>query len=77
MLEAAFARTGSIPIHGMGELIESMGLQTQIGTIGFKQIDKLELPVLVQIKEKFILLTDIEKRKIYYWLIQRRLGQGT
>ena len=63
-LEAAFARTGSIPIHGMGELIESMGLQTQIGTIGFKQIDKLELPVLVQIKEKFILLTDIGKEDI-------------
>jgi ATP-binding cassette subfamily B protein len=59
MLEAAVERAGSVPIHGIGQLCESMGLQTQVGRVRIEQLHKLELPVLVSWKNHFSLLTSV------------------
>ena len=63
-LEGAAARAGSIPIHGMGQLIESMGLQTQVGQIKFNQLHRLELPVVISNKGHYALATQIENEEI-------------
>ena len=59
MLEAAIERAGSIPVQGIGQLCEAMGLQTQIGQVRIEQLSKLELPVLVTWKNHYSLLTDV------------------
>ena len=45
----------------MGQLVEIMGLQTQIGSIGINQIRKLELPVLTKLNGKFLIITETAK----------------
>ena len=47
VLEGASERSGQIPIHTIGQLAESMGLQTQVGSVKFEQMHRLELPVIV------------------------------
>ncbi|MDA7433319.1 ABC transporter transmembrane domain-containing protein [Synechococcus sp. AH-601-N10] len=64
VLEGSAERSGSIPIHGMGQLTESMGLQTQVGEVKFEQLHKLELPVLVQHDNHFALLTEVNQREV-------------
>ena len=59
VLEGAAERTGSIPIHTMGQLAEAMGLQTQVGSVKFEQLHRLELPVLVPQGTNFSLLTEV------------------
>lgn len=59
ILEGAAERAGAVPIQGMGQLAESMGLQTQVGTVKFEQLHRLELPVLVSRGEYFALLTEV------------------
>ena len=61
ILEGQEVRAGSIPIGVMGQLVEIMGLQTQIGSIGINQIRKLELPVLTKLNGKFLIITETAK----------------
>ncbi len=61
MLEGAVERAGSVPIHGMGQLCEVMGLQTQVGQVKLEQLHRLELPVLVNWRGRFALLTQVAK----------------
>ena len=56
-LEGAVERAGSVPIQCMGQLAESMGLQTQVGKVNFDQLHRLELPVMVQRKKHYALIT--------------------
>ena len=64
ILEGQEERAGSIPIGIMGQLVEIMGLQTQIGSIGIKQVRKLELPVLTKLNGNFLMITETEKETI-------------
>jgi ATP-binding cassette subfamily B protein len=43
----------------MGQLAEAMGLQTQVGSVKFEQLHRLELPVLVSQGMHFALLTEV------------------
>ena len=43
----------------MGQLAESMGLQTQVGVVKFDQLHRLELPVMVQRKHHYALITEV------------------
>ena len=61
MLEGAVERSGSVPTHGMGQLCEVMGLQTQVGQVKLEQLHRLELPVLVQWQGRFCLLTQVSQ----------------
>ena len=64
VLEAASERNEQIPIHTIGQLIEGMGLQTQIGSVQIKQLNRLELPVILYSKGHFVLITEVEGNKI-------------
>lgn len=64
VLEGAMERTNSIPIHGMGQLAESMGLQTQVGKIKSNELHRLELPVIIKRKNHYALLTEVDKNKL-------------
>ena len=64
VLEGASERSGQIPIHTIGQLAESMGLQTQVGTVKFEQMHRLELPVIVAAKGHFALLTEVKDGKV-------------
>ena len=64
VLEAAIQRAGSIPIQGIGQLCESMGLQTQIGEVKIEQLRKLELPIIVKWKDHFALLTNVQNGEV-------------
>ena len=63
ILEGQEERAGSIPIGIMGQLVEIMGLQTQIGSIGIKQVRKLELPVLTKLNGNFLRLLKLKRRQ--------------
>ena len=63
-LEGAVERAGSVPIQGMGQLAESMGLQTQVGAVKFDQLHRLELPVMVQRKHHYALITEVGKGRV-------------
>ena len=64
ILEGAAERAGAVPIQGMGQLAESMGLQTQVGAVKFEQLHRLELPVLVSRGEHFALLTEVGQEQV-------------
>lgn len=64
ILEGAVERAGSIPIHAIGQLAESMGLQTQVGLINIRQLHQLELPVIIKTGNHYSLLTEVSKGKI-------------
>jgi len=64
VLEGAAERTGSIPIHTMGQLAEAMGLQTQVGSVKFEHLHRLELPVLVPMGPHFSLLTEVGEGRV-------------
>jgi len=64
MLEGAVERAGNVPIHGMGQLCEVMGLQTQVGQVQLEQLHKLELPVLVSWQGRFCLLTEVARGQV-------------
>ena len=63
-LEGAVERAGSVPIQGMGQLAESMGLQTQVGSVKFDQLHRLELPVMVQHKHHYALITEVGRGRV-------------
>ena len=63
-LEGAVERAGSVPIQGMGQLAESMGLQTQVGTVKFDQMARLELPVMVKRKHHYALITEVGQGRV-------------
>ena len=63
-LEGAVERAGSVPIQGMGQLAESMGLQTQVGAVKFDQLHRLELPVMVQRKNHYALITEVAQGRV-------------
>ena len=63
-LEAAAGRSNSIPIQGMGQLAETMGLQTQVGSVKLQQIHRLELPVMIQFNSHYSLLTEVINEQI-------------
>ena len=63
-LEGAVERAGSVPIQGMGQLAESMGLQTQVGAVKFDQLHRLELPVMVQRKHHYALITEVGQGRV-------------
>ena len=63
-LEGAVERAGSVPIQGMGQLAEAMGLQTQVGAVKFDQLHRLELPVMVQRKQHFALITEVSQGRV-------------
>ena len=48
----------------MGELAEMMGFQTQLGFLKLSQLSKLELPVVVKLKNRFCVLSDVIKDSI-------------
>ena len=58
-LESGISRTGSIPMQGVGQLIESMGLQTQIGIVEISNLKRLELPVILKLNSNYCLLTEV------------------
>ncbi|QNJ18449.1 ABC multidrug efflux transporter [Synechococcus sp. A18-25c] len=64
VLEGASERNGQIPIHTIGQLTETMGLQTQVGSVKFEQIHRLELPVIVATQGYFALLTEVKGGKV-------------
>ena len=64
ILEGAVERAGSVPIQGMGQLTESMGLQTQVGLVKFEQLHRLELPVLVSRGNHYALLTAVDQGNV-------------
>ena len=64
MLEGAVERAGSVPIHGIGQLCEVMGLQTQVGQVKLEQLHKLELPVLVSWQGRYCLLTEVARGQV-------------
>ena len=64
VLEGAVERADSIPIHGMGQLAETLGLQTQIGSVKLEQLHRLELPVLVQWRSRYVLITQVKQNKV-------------
>ncbi len=61
VLEGAEARSMSIPIHGMGELAEMMGLQTQVGKVNIRKLGQLEFPVIIKLGLYYGLLTEFKK----------------
>ena len=63
-LEGAAERAGSVPIQGMGQLAEIMGLQTQVGTVKFDQMHRLELPVMVPLKNHYALITEVNQERV-------------
>ena len=63
-LEGAVKRAGSVPIQGMGQLAETMGLQTQVGAVKFDQLHRLELPVMVQRKHHYALITEVSDGRV-------------
>ena len=63
-LEGAVKRAGSGPIQGMGQLAETMGLQTQVGAVKFDQLHRLELPVMVQRKHHYALITEVGQGRV-------------
>ena len=63
-LEGAVERAGSVPIQGIGQLAESMGLQTQVGAVKFDQLHRLELPVMVQRKNHYALITEVGQGRV-------------
>jgi len=64
MLEGGVERAGNVPIHGIGQLCEVMGLQTQVGQVKFEQLHKLELPVLLAWQGRFALLTAVGEGRV-------------
>lgn len=64
VVEATVERSGSVPVQGLGQLCEAMGLQTQIGNVRLDNLRKLELPVLVNWKNHYSLLTQIQNGEI-------------
>ena len=64
VLEGASERSPQIPIHTIGQLAETMGLQTQVGTVKVNQIHRLELPVIITDDKNYSLLTDVDNEKI-------------
>lgn len=64
ILEGASERSKSIPIHGMGQLAESMGLQTQIGKVKLEKVNQLEFPVIVKLDQQFGLIADANLNEI-------------
>ena len=63
-LEGAVERAGSVPIHGMGQLAEAMGLQTQVGSVGLDKLNRVELPVLIQWQGHYALITEVSRERI-------------
>ena len=63
-IEAAVERTGKIPIQGIGQLAEAMGLQTQLGEVKFEQLYRLELPVVVNQGASYALLLEVKSNHI-------------
>ena len=63
-LEGAAERAGSVPIQGMGQLAEIMGLQTQVGTVKFDQMHRLELPVMVPLKNHYAIITEVNQERV-------------
>ena len=59
-LEASEERSGSVSIHLMGALIESMGLQTQLCKVNTKYLDKIELPVVISYKDRYALISEVK-----------------
>ena len=64
VLEGAIERGNSVPIQGMGQLAESMGLQTQVGKIRFRHINKLELPVMIKRNSNFSLIANVTNENV-------------
>ena len=64
VLEGAVERGGSIPIQGMGQLAESMGLQTQTGEVPVAKLKEVEFPVLFQKDGYFSLITNADGQKV-------------
>ncbi len=64
IIEASLERSGSVPFQGMGQLAESLGLQTQIGAIDLELIHKLEFPVMIKYENYYALMTGVEDGRI-------------
>ena len=60
-LEGAADRADSVPLQGMGQLAETMGLQTQVGEVHVEKIRRLELPVITKWEAHYALITDAEE----------------
>ena len=48
IIEGNAERSNSVPIHTMGQIIETMGMQTQVGAINTKLLRKIEVPCLLE-----------------------------
>ena len=59
-LEGAAERAGTVPIQAMGQLAESMGLQTQVGSVSIQKLRRLELPVMINVGANYALLADVK-----------------
>ena len=59
-LEDFIARSGSIPIQIIGQLVETMGLQTQLGSIKISLLPKLEFPVIINYDKTYCLLSSVK-----------------
>ena len=48
IVNSCLKRTDSISFYIMGQMLEIMGLQTQIGEVKYEKLHRLELPVLIE-----------------------------
>ena len=64
ILESVERKGTGLPVQGMGQLIESMGLQTQIGEVKIDLVKELELPVIIKEQNYFALLTEATSTNI-------------
>ena len=63
ILEGAVERAESVPIQAIGQLAESMGLQTQVGSVKLS-LHQLELPVVISRGKHYALITKVTKGKV-------------
>ena len=64
VLEGAVERAGSVPIQAMGQLAETLGLQTQMGAVKLSQLHRLELPVMVSRGGHYALMTEVGNGRV-------------
>ena len=64
IIEGCVERTGNVPIYAIGQLAETMGLQTQVGEVKYDLLYKLEFPVIINLTTHFGLIAEVNNEEI-------------
>ena len=64
IVNSCLKRTDSISFYIMGQMLEIMGLQTQIGEVKYEKLHRLELPVLIETEDYFSVLTYAQNEQL-------------